>query len=210
MLHLIAVTQGFELCLLLFELFNFFHYSFSLFDLSFFSEFLCIFIEQVDFGLKLVNFLIDAFLLQCIHLGLSLQIGSWVVAALWSILSSDKTSFDFCIDLGNHLCQLHNQLVLILPLVAFLFNIIGELLLHEIVVAFFTRADVRFCVWKQIIRAKRKQIVFADLEKVSRQGETINLEIYYVRLCHRNDLCGPVGQTRACYGPCPSIGPALA
>ena len=177
LLHLGAVTQGLELCFLLFELFNFFHYSLSFLNLSFFSKFFCIFVEQVDLGLELVNFLIDAFLLECIHLGLSLQIRSWVVAALWSILSPDKTSFDFCIDLGNHLCQLHNQLVLILPLVAFLFNIVCELLLHEIVVAFFTRADVRFRVREQIIRAKRKQVVLADLKKVDRQGETRNLEI---------------------------------
>jgi len=156
LLHLRAVAQGLELCLLLFELFNFFHYSLSFLDLSFFSEFLCIFIEQVDFGLQLVNFLIDAFLLECIHLGLSLQVGSWVIATLWSILSSDKTSFDFCIDLGYHFCQLHNQLVLILPLVAFFLNIVGELLLYEIVVTFLARAYVRFCVWEQIIRAKRK------------------------------------------------------
>ena len=110
----------------------------------------------MNLGLELINFLVNTFLLSSIHLRLIMQVGSWVVPALWSIFSSRQTALDLSIDLAHHLRQLLDQLILILALVAFPLSIIDELVFEEIVVAFFTRPNVRLRVREQIIWAERQ------------------------------------------------------
>ena len=70
----------------------------------------------------------------------------------------------------DHSRQLLDELSLIFALEALLLRIVtvDELLLQEVIVALLARANVRFCVRKQVVRTKREQVEFANLKQRTR------------------------------------------
>ena len=56
-----------------------------------------------------------------------------------------------------------NELFLIFPLVVFAVRIFQELLLQIIIMALFTRTNICFCVWKEVVWTEGEQIEFADV-----------------------------------------------
>ena len=160
-----AVSKSLKLSLLLLKLFHLCHDSLSVFDLAFFSEFLCVFVVNVDFCLELVDFLVHAFLLECVHLWLALHFLSGLIASLRPVLNSYDASLDLLIDKRHHFSQLDNQLVLVLAFKALPLRVVDELILKKVVVALLTRPNVCLCVREQVIWAEGKQVELADLSE---------------------------------------------
>ena len=92
-----------------------------------------------------------------------MNVCSRVISALRSVLCSGQTALDLGVHLSDHLCQLKDELVLILALVAFAVRICHELLLEEIIVAFLARSNVCLRVREQVVRAEGQQVEFANL-----------------------------------------------
>lgn len=97
---------------LLLEVINLFHYSFRLFNLTLFSEFLCLFDIEVNFLFKLIDSLVNSFLMESTHLR--------YVHVIWSgDLNSCKTTLDFLVNLRYHFLKQVLQLFFIASLVSF-------------------------------------------------------------------------------------------
>ena len=163
LLDLRAITQCLKLCFLLLEFLDFFHDGLRLLNVTLFTELFCILVEELDLCLQLVNLLIDILLLASVHLRLVMNVCSRVISALRSVLCSGQTALDLGVHLSDHLCQLKDELVLILALVAFAVRICHELLLEEIIVAFLARSNVCLRVREQVVRAEGQQVEFANL-----------------------------------------------
>ena len=163
LLHLGTVAKSLELGFLLLEFFYFGHDSFSIFDFAFFTKFLGVLVVDIDLGLELVDFLVDTLLLEGVHLGLVLHLGGGIVPALRSVLGPGETALDFLVNLGDHLSQLDDELVLVFALVALALTIVDELVLEEVVVPLFARADVRLRIREQVVRAEGEEVELADL-----------------------------------------------
>ena len=110
----------------------------------------------------------------CVHLWLIKVLLLIIVPALRTILCSCKTSLDFLVNLGHHLCQLHYELILVFSFVALPFSVIGVLSLQEIIMPFFAWTNVCLCVREKIIWTEGEEIELANIliiEVVS-TGET--------------------------------------
>ena len=158
-----VVNDSLQLCLLLLELVNLCHNSFGLLDFTFLTEMLCVLVVQVDFCFELIDFHISCILLSCIHFGLINALILIIVSSLRTIFSSGETTLDFLIHLGYHLCQLHNEFILVFSLVVLPIRVITVLFLQEIIMTLFTRPNVCLCVWEEVVRAEGKEVEFANV-----------------------------------------------
>jgi len=68
-----AISESLQFGFLLLKLFDLGHDGLSVFDLALFSKLLGILVIDINFGLELVNFLVDALLLKSVHLWLGLH-----------------------------------------------------------------------------------------------------------------------------------------
>lgn len=157
-----VVDDRLELGFLLLELVHLCHDSFSLFNLAFLSKLLCIFVVEVDFCLKLIDFRVGSILLCSVHLRL-IDVLVVILSALRTVLSSGETPLDLLVHLCHHLRQLHNELVLILPLVAVALPIVNKLLLQVVVMTVLAWPDVSLRVREEVVRAEGEQIELANV-----------------------------------------------
>ena len=163
MLDLRAIAQRFKLSFLLLKFLDFFHDGLRFFDVALFTQLFSILVKELDLCLQLINLFVNIFLLTSVHLWLVVQVCSWVIPTLRSILCSGQTALDLGINLCDHLCQLEDELVLVLALVVFAVRIRHELLLKEIIVAFFTRSNVCLRVREQVVWAEGQEVEFTNL-----------------------------------------------
>jgi len=68
---------------------------------------------------------------------------------------------DLIVDFGNHLRKKLDQLILVLAFVVFAIFIGKELVLQEVIMALFTRANVVLRVREQVIRTEGNEVVLA-------------------------------------------------
>ena len=86
-----------------------------------------------------------------------------IIPTLRTILCSSKTTLNFLVNLGHHLCQLHYELVLIFSFKVLPIRIIDVLLLQEVIMALFARSDICLCVREEIIRTEGEEIELANV-----------------------------------------------
>lgn len=68
---------------------------------------------------------------------------------------------DLIVDFGYHLREKLDQLILVLAFVVFAIFIGKELVLQEVIMALFTRANVVLRVREQVIRTEGNEVVLA-------------------------------------------------
>jgi len=152
----VLAHEGLQLCLLLLELVDLLHDSLYFFNFALLSQFLCVFVEEGDLLVELVDLFNDTLLLKRIHFRLVVEgVVGLVVATMRAVLSTHQTSLDLLVHLSHHFGQLHDQLILVLPLVTFSLPVIDELVFKKVVMALFTRTNVSLRVRKQVVRTKR-------------------------------------------------------
>ena len=86
-----------------------------------------------------------------------------ILPALRAILRSGETPLDLLVHLCHHLRQLHNELVLILSLVAFALPIVNKLLLQVVVMTALAWPDISLRVWEEVVRTEGEQIELANV-----------------------------------------------
>lgn len=156
--------------LLFFEFFDFLQKRLYFFDSALLTEGLSLVVENLNLLFELLNFLVDVLLLKLVHLIRCVILLRQT--AHGSALRPSERALDLHIDGSDHGLELSDEFVLV---AAFVLGAVGvrlKLLLEEVVVALFAGANVRFRVRKEVVRAKSKQVEFADLKHTLRNIKT--------------------------------------
>lgn len=148
-----VVNQGFQLRLLLFELFDFLEHCLGFFNFTIFSETFSLLVEKLNLLVQLVNLFMHGLLLNLVHFGRSFYLLRH--SSHWSVFSPLQRPFYFLVDLTYHKFKLLNQLFLVTSLVPCVLGISRVLVLQEVVMPFIAGANIGFSVWEKVIGAER-------------------------------------------------------